>query len=662
MKTLLRTLCLLCLLFQGKTTAQNNFSLSQNGVPVLQLTEHPKDSIHLRPYMNVFVDSGRLKTFQEVQNQVFSPLSKMQMGHQLDSYFHFWYHFRVKNPSPDTLKLSLSFLEIHTLTAYTMQDARLLDSVTVGKLIRPHPQPEKTDYPSNRTLLLYFPPNSEVTVWLKATKSWCTVAEQPTLCNPSVEARFHYKTLLGVYAWNFTFLGVLLFMMIHALTHFLLQKQAAFLYYFLYILSHFAFYWWAFEREDQLLHNIPTLFFTEPYRLPLASAWSFFYFLFIDKFFDAKHTMPKLHRWFLVSMWAFLVLILADVLVISFDGVLAYQFIYILKCFFTFGGLLLSIYLLWAFKKSPLTKYILIGSLLFVIGTIPVRVIPDTSFYWEDSLVWQQIGIILELIFFSVALAYKARLDTISKEQLAVANQQLTFQNTVNMLEKERLMLEIAKKETQVRTEVALDIHDKVGAGLSKMSLTAQSDSSRQDAEVPYLQERIRYFGNEARLLASKMREIIFAIDPDYNNFADMQAYFREQAREYWTHLNVIVIFDFESACNSEDTPVSTNLKRHLLPIFAEAQNNVAKYAETKKVYLTFKFLSPSSDFHERSPQYILEIRDEGIGFDLNDIEQNHSQIKGISGMKHRAEMLDAVCTIESLVGKGTVVRVVGSI
>ncbi len=676
MRTLLKTLGLFCLLFYGKIAAQNNFPIFQNNVPVLQLPPQTTDSIHLRPYMETYIDSFDLEnqtTFQKARNQQFRPLSEMLIGQSKDAYFSYWYRFRVQNPLSDTVRLSLSFMEIFEMTAYTLDGTRLLDSVTVGKLIRPHPQPEKTDYPSNRTLLLYFPPQSEVTVWLKVRKSWCDIPEQPFLCNPSVEAGFHYKILLGVYAWNFTFLGVLIFMMIHALTHFFLQRQLAFLYYFSYILSHFAFYWWVFEREDQLLHTIPTVFFTDAYRLPLASAWSFFYFLFVDNFFDAKQKIPKLHRWFKVSMVTFLGLLVSDGVLRSFFNTgLVYEIIYWFKCVLTFGGLLLCLYLLWVVRQSPLTKYILIGSLLFVIGTIVVRVVPDKSLYWEDSLVWQQIGIILELIFFSVALAYKSRLDTIEKEQLATANQELVFRNTLNTLEKERLTLEMALKETQIRTEVALDIHDKVGAELSKISLIAQNDSYHRNATVPYLQDRIRYFGNEARLLAAKMREIIFAIDPDYNNFEDLQAYFREQSREFGEHLNVEVVYDFavstveernpDSLGNGWEMPVSTHLKRHLLSIFTEAQNNVAKYSKTSKVYLTFKLLTPSSNFNERSPQYILEIRDEGVGFDCTQIEQNHSQIKGISGMKHRAEMMGAVCTIDSAIGKGTTVRVVGEL
>ncbi len=654
MKTIPLVLLVWSIFFVPKIIAQNNLVSSQNTLPVLQLPFQTKDSIHLRPYMQVFVDSTNQMTLQNAQNQAFIPLCELPVAHNSRTGFNYWYRFVVENPSLDTVNLSLNFMEIHSLTAYTFQGERLINSVTVGKLVRPHPQPEKTWYPSNRTLLLYFPPKTQVTVWLKAKKSWCHIPEQPFLCNPSVEASFHYKTLMGVYAWNFTFLGVLLFMMIHALTQYFLQKQTAFLYYALYILSHFAFYWWVFEHEDQLLNILPTFLFERGYRTPLSTSWSLFYILFLNSFFDAEKKMPLLHSWFRFSMTVFFVLLIVEPILIYFNEVIADTIIFYCKCFATFGGIALVIYLMWGFRQSPLAKYILIGTLLFVMGTIPVRLIPDKSMYWEDGLLWQQIGIILELIFFSIGLAYKARLDVIEKEQLAVANQQLTLENTLNTLEKERLTLEMVLKETQIRTEVALDIHDKVGAELTKMSLAAQNDSHLSNAQAPFLKERIRYFGNEARLLADKMREIIFAIDPEYNNFEDMQAYFRETARNFWENLNVEVVYDFDGDFDGENTPVSTNLKRHLLPIFTEAQNNAAKYAHTKKIYLTFK--------QTNSDQYLLEIRDEGVGFDVAVMKHKNGKIKGIASIQHRAEVIDAVCHINSILEKGTVVSIVGPV
>lgn len=661
MKILSKITLFLCLLFFSSITAQN----TSNVLPVLQLPQQTKDSIQLHPYMQVCVDSASRMSLQEAQKQHFIPLSKLPVAKIASTRFNYWYFFIVENPLPDTVKLSLSFMEIYSLTVFTVQEQRLLDSVTVGKLIRPHPQPEKTFYPSNRTLLLYFPPKKQVTVWLKAKKSWCQIQEQPILYNPSVEASFHYKTLLGVYTWNFIFLGVLLFMMIHALTHYFLQKQTAFLYYFFYILSHFAFYWWVFDYQDQFLNILPVSILNDDYRVIIGTCWSFFYILFLDSFFDAKRKMPQLHWWLNIAMLSFWGLIVIDFLIFKIDKMLVDSVIGKAKYFLNILSLILVLYIMWVFRKSPLANYILIGTFLFVLGSLYIRIVPETSLYWEDDLIGQQIGILLELIFFSIGLAYKSRLDTIEKERLSIKNQQLSHENALNTLEKERLTLEIALKETQIRTEVALDIHDKVGAELSKMSLTAQNDSNLPDAQVPFLKDRIRYYGNEARLLSNKMREIIFAIDPEYNNFEDMQAYFREQAREFWANLNVEVVYDFDSDTVEERNPdsfgkggdavtVSTNLKRHLLPIFTEAQNNAAKYAQTKKIYLTFKLINPN--------QYVLEIKDEGIGFDIHKINHVHSKTKGVSGIKHRAEMIHAVCSIDSVAGRGTVIRVVGDV
>ena len=382
MKSIPLVILLWGVLFFNNIAAQNNLLSSRNTLPILQLPQQMKDSIHLRPYMVVYVDSINLLTLQEVQNQYFIPLSELALSKSNSSTFNYWYYFVAENTTEDTIKLSLNFMEIYSLTAYTFQENKLLNTVSVGKLIRPHPQPEKKMYPSNRTLLLYFPPKKKVTVWLKTIKSWNQTPEQPILYNPSVEASFHYKAILDVYTWNFTFLGVLIFMMIHALTHFFLQKQRTFLYYFLYIFSHFTFYWWVFEREDQFLYILPVWVFNDDYRVILSTFWSFFYILFLDSLFDAKQKMPQFHRWLKIGMFSFLGLILIDLILLKIDHTLVDDIIGKAKYLLNILSGLVVIYMMWVFRKSPLVNYILIGTFLFALGSLYVRIVPETSLYW----------------------------------------------------------------------------------------------------------------------------------------------------------------------------------------------------------------------------------------------------------------------------------------
>ncbi len=187
-----------------------------------------------------------------------------------------------------------------------------------------------------------------------------------------------------------------------------------------------------------------------------------------------------------------------------------------------------------------------------------------------------------------------------------------------------------------------------MGGRLTKISLAAQVAARLSDLDAAELHRQQAQLGADARVAAAGLREIIFAINPDYDRSSEMQAYFRETAREFWRGTDVAVHFDF-SESPVPDLAVPPDIKRQLLLLFKEALNNAAKHSEATEVTVTFQI---SSDRH-----FVLQVRDNGNGFDPAHIN-NHSQ--GLSGMRKRAEQIGAVLQITSIPGEGTTVRVEG--
>ncbi|MBL7814568.1 MAG: hypothetical protein JNL70_06150 [Saprospiraceae bacterium] len=237
-------------------------------------------------------------------------------------------------------------------------------------------------------------------------------------------------------------------------------------------------------------------------------------------------------------------------------------------------------------------------------------------------------------MFFSTGLAYKSRLDAIEKEKLKQDNVQLA-------LEKE---LDLAR----IRNEVSQDIHDEIGAGLTKISLTAAYMERLPELNLIDIREKANRLMQEAQQLRYKLKEIVFAINPEYDGFDEMQAYFRDYASDFWTDTHVSLQFNFPKS--SLDTPsVSPKVKRNLLHIFVEAQNNAAKYSQATQIDLTLTQLDKY--------QYLLEIKDNGIGF----VPYSHNiHSKGLSGIKQRAKSIQAQLTIDSEHQHGTTIRVQG--
>ncbi|MEM7133096.1 MAG: GAF domain-containing sensor histidine kinase [Chloroflexota bacterium] len=94
-----------------------------------------------------------------------------------------------------------------------------------------------------------------------------------------------------------------------------------------------------------------------------------------------------------------------------------------------------------------------------------------------------------------------------------------------------------------------------------------------------------------------------------------------------------------------EDAPLPTAIEAGLLRVAQEALNNVQAHAQADSVEM---WLSVTPEQAE------LEIRDNGIGFDVQTMPQNRF---GLLGMNERVKLLEGTLHIESTPGQGTHIR-----
>mgnify|MGYP001189968509 CR=1 FL=1 len=210
-------------------------------------------------------------------------------------------------------------------------------------------------------------------------------------------------------------------------------------------------------------------------------------------------------------------------------------------------------------------------------------------------------------------------------------------------LERERALEEL-------RVDIAQDIHDEVGSALTKIALSAQFAAMLPDQQEQDFREKLRRIGTEARNVALQLGEIVFAINPRYDRFAEVQAYFREKGREFLEEAQISSRFELPAAPGNPAVP--PQVKRQLYMLYRECLNNIVKHAEARSVGIVFRL-------DENGRDYLLEIRDDGKGFDPEKTRQFGS---GLKGMQMRAEKIGAALEIETGPGKGTAVRVRGKL
>lgn len=196
-------------------------------------------------------------------------------------------------------------------------------------------------------------------------------------------------------------------------------------------------------------------------------------------------------------------------------------------------------------------------------------------------------------------------------------------------------LLELEK----VRTRIATDLHDDIGANLTRISLLSEVAKQKATNGNGQLLSSIADIARES---VASMNDIVWAIAPEHDSLLDLTRRMRQHAEEVFTLREIDLNFNAPSA--ESDLKLSVGVRRDLLLIFKEAVNNAAKHSDCTEVWI---------DFTLENSMLKLQIIDNGKGFENN--SENDGQ--GLRSMLRRAESLDGKLTIDSHREEGTTIK-----
>ncbi|HEX8735711.1 MAG TPA: two-component regulator propeller domain-containing protein [Pyrinomonadaceae bacterium] len=199
----------------------------------------------------------------------------------------------------------------------------------------------------------------------------------------------------------------------------------------------------------------------------------------------------------------------------------------------------------------------------------------------------------------------------------------------------------------RVRSRIARDLHDDVGSSLTQIALF--SEVARQSGNGAG-HESLDFIASTANELVESMADIVWAINPQKDHLHDLTQRMRRFASEIFTAADIDLEFRAPEA--NLDAPLGANLRREVFLIFKESVNNVVKHADAKAVEIEFTI---------ENDCLILTLKDDGRGFepDAEAVEYDWQATKGgngLPGMKKRATELGGEFSVESKLGKGTLV------
>jgi ligand-binding sensor domain-containing protein/signal transduction histidine kinase len=156
----------------------------------------------------------------------------------------------------------------------------------------------------------------------------------------------------------------------------------------------------------------------------------------------------------------------------------------------------------------------------------------------------------------------------------------------------------------RVRTRIASDLHDEIGAGLSEIAIL--SEVANQRLTVPATSKGdgpLTRIASTSRELVDAMSDIVWAINPRKDSLGNLTQRMRRFATDLLTARGIDFRFDADE--RDEALPISADKRRHVFLIFKESLNNVVRHAECQHVAI---------DFRVNHDGLVLRVADDGLG------------------------------------------------
>jgi len=191
----------------------------------------------------------------------------------------------------------------------------------------------------------------------------------------------------------------------------------------------------------------------------------------------------------------------------------------------------------------------------------------------------------------------------------------------------------------QLRSRIATDLHDDVGASLSQIAILAEVTRRRAGSADGSITQPLAAIATTSRDLVDAMSDIVWAVNPRTDSLADLTRRMRRFADE--TLGAVDIMLDFAAPTEDIALKLGADLRREIYLILKESVTNIARHSGASKARVELQLTR-----HELR----LSIADNGQGFDTNAGFDGN----GIASMRKRVAQLGGDLSISSAPGFGT--------
>jgi signal transduction histidine kinase/ligand-binding sensor domain-containing protein len=212
--------------------------------------------------------------------------------------------------------------------------------------------------------------------------------------------------------------------------------------------------------------------------------------------------------------------------------------------------------------------------------------------------------------------------------------------------------LERQRAVERERARIAKDIHDDLGASLTRITLLSQSARNPGGDATKALQDLDNIYLT-ARELTKAMDEIVWAVNPHHDTLDSLVTYLGRFAQDFAGAAGIRCRLDVPIQLPA--WPLTAEIRHNLFLAVKEALNNALKHSRASEINLTLQL-------GERS--FALSVIDNGVGFNAAALESaGHSPTadsgriasgNGLNNMRKRLDEIGGRCFIVAKPGAGT--------
>ncbi len=206
------------------------------------------------------------------------------------------------------------------------------------------------------------------------------------------------------------------------------------------------------------------------------------------------------------------------------------------------------------------------------------------------------------------------------------------------------LAIENQNKLQEQRITISRDLHDNIGAQLTFIISSINNIKHAFDINNPKLENKLQLISTFTKATIIELRDTIWAMNVKEISIEDLRLRifnFIEKAKFALERIH----FDFKIDPKLEELVFDSVDGMNIYRIVQEAVHNSIKYANASEITVNFS---------KENQVIIIEISDNGIGFDQNNVTLGN----GIYNMKKRINEVHGTLTLKSEIGNGTKIQI----